>query len=113
MSEGVLRKAVKRRFLWRLGRERSCSEEGIGSPGQVTTLVFIRGGRRSKEILLLPSGYRRRNGFRRAESCVSAKAFASRNRSRTARHWIGFPIQRSPIDLLSTASRGGRWKMAM
>ena len=39
--EGVSRNTVKRRFLWRFGRERSCSEEGIGSPRQVTTLVFI------------------------------------------------------------------------
>ena len=30
--EGVLRKQVKRRFLCRLGRERSWSVEGIGSP---------------------------------------------------------------------------------
>ena len=41
MRDGVSRKQVKRRFLCRLGRERSCSEEGIGSPRQVTTLVFI------------------------------------------------------------------------
>ena len=39
--EGVSRKQVKRRFLCRLGRERSCSEEGIGSLRQVMTLVFI------------------------------------------------------------------------
>ena len=38
--EGVSRKQVKRRFLCRLGRERSCSEEGIGSPRRATTLVF-------------------------------------------------------------------------
>ena len=30
-----------------------------------------------KEILLLPSGYRRRNGVRRAELRASAKAFAN------------------------------------
>ena len=28
-----MRKAVKRRFLWRFGRERSCLEEGIGNLG--------------------------------------------------------------------------------
>ena len=37
---GVSRNEVKRRFLWRLGRERSCSDEGIGSPRWVTTLVL-------------------------------------------------------------------------
>ena len=41
---GVSRKAVKRRFLWRFGRERSCSEESIGSPRQVMTLVFYSRG---------------------------------------------------------------------
>ena len=30
---GVLRKAVKRRFRWRFGKERSCLEEGIGNSG--------------------------------------------------------------------------------
>ena len=70
MSEGVSRKAVKRRFLWRLGRERSCSEEGIGSPIQATTLVFYRQGN-------FTSGCRSGNSFGRVEFCASAKAFAS------------------------------------
>ena len=76
--EGVSRKQVKRRFLCRFGRERSCSEEGIGSPRRATTLVFIETEwKRPKEILLLPSGYRRRNGVGREELRASAKAFAS------------------------------------
>ena len=75
--EGVSRKQVKRRFLCRFGRERSCSEEGIGSPRRAATLVFIEERIKSKRILLLPSGYRSRNGVGRAELRASAKAFAS------------------------------------
>ena len=33
-----------------MGRERSCSEEGIGSPRQATALVFIEKGEDLKEI---------------------------------------------------------------
>ena len=40
-SVGDSRKLVKRRFLCKLGNERSWLEEGIGSPGRATTLVFI------------------------------------------------------------------------
>ena len=47
---GVSRKVVKRRFLWRLGMERSCSEESIGSPRWVTALVFIEKGEGLKKI---------------------------------------------------------------
>ena len=75
--EGVSRKQVKRRFLCRFGRERSCSEEGIGSPRRATTLVFIEERTKLKRILLLPSSYRSRNGVGRAELRASAKAFAS------------------------------------
>ena len=50
VSVGVLRNNVKRRFLWRLGRERSWSEEGIGSPRRATTLVFMCFQRRQKKI---------------------------------------------------------------
>ena len=48
--EGVSRKQVKRRFLCRFGRERSCLEEGIGSPRQAVTLVFIVKRDDSKEF---------------------------------------------------------------
>ena len=75
---GDSRKQVKRRFLWRLGRERSWSEEGIGSPRQATTLVYIEVKRFLKEILLLPSSNRERNSVRRAELHASTKAFTGR-----------------------------------
>ena len=50
---GILRNEVKRRFLWRFGRERSCSEEGRGSPRWVMTLVFI--ARKQKLLFTLPA----------------------------------------------------------
>ena len=74
--EGVSRKQVKRRFLCRLGRERSCSDEGMGGSSRATVPVFYR-GKNQENFLLLPSGYRSRNGVGRAELHASAKAFAS------------------------------------
>ena len=107
--DGVLRNAVKRRFLWRLGRERSCSEEGIGSPRQVTTLVFIG---KEKNLYIHPSGYRSGNGFGWAELRASAEAFASGANLDLVKHQMSFPIRCSPIDPWSITSLGDGWRTA-
>ena len=75
---GDSRKLVKRRFLCRSGRERSWSEEGIGSPRWAMTLVFIVKVEDLKKFLFycsLPAiGGETVSGG--AELRASAKAFA-------------------------------------
>ena len=65
-----------------------------------------------KEILLHPSGYRRRNGFGWAESCASAEAFAGGINSGLVKHRMSFPIQCSPIGPWSIANLGNGLRTA-
>ena len=75
----VSRNAVKRSFLWRLGRVRSCSEEGIGSPRQAMTLVFIESKTNSfKQTYQHPSGCKREMGLGGWSPMQVLKAFIGR-----------------------------------
>ena len=107
--EGVSRKEVKRRFLWMVKRARSWLEEGIGSPRQAMTLVFIRQRKSLNLFTLLAIGVKTVSGV---QSPVQAlKAFASETDSEVGVR-MSFPICHSPMNPLSTANLGGRSMMA-